>query len=261
MINLKSPEEIAVMNEGGQKLGQILTELLKFAQPGIALKQIEAEANRLIDLSGGSASFKTVADYHWATCLCVNDCIVHGIPTEYILRDGDNLTIDIGMLYKGFHTDTAWAKIVKSKASQEQNEQEREKERFLRVGEEALWDAVNKVRPGNHIGDISEAIQTTIEGAGYSIVKSLVGHGVGRQLHEEPQVPGFLRGKIENTRKLTEGMVIAIEVIYAMGSGGAVYAGNDGWTIVTQDSSIAAVFEHTIAVTGSGVQVLTKVEN
>lgn len=258
MINIKSPLEITIMREGGRKLSEILQKLLDFAQPGVSLNQIETEANKLIALSGGSASFKTVPDYHWATCLCVNDCIVHGIPTDYILKDGDNLTIDIGLLYQGFHTDTAWAKVVRSPDSKITID---EKIKFLKTGEEALAQAIEKAKIGNHIGDISAAIQTTIEGAGYSIVKSLVGHGVGRELHEEPQIPGFLRSKIENTTLLIEGMVIAVEVIYAMGSGEAVYGSDDGWTIVTRDGSISAVFEHTLALTAGGTHVLTKISD
>ncbi len=251
MISLKSPEEIAIMREGGQKLGKILEELLDFSQPGVTLNQIESEANRLIFLSGGTASFKTVADYRWATCLCVNDGIVHGIPTDYMLLDGDNLTIDIGLLYKGFHTDTAWAKIVGKK-------HDPGKEKFLKTGEDTLWKAIEQAKIGNHIGDISQVIQTGVEGVGFSVVKSLVGHGVGRELHEEPQVPGYTRGKIENTPELIEGMVIAIEIIYAMGRGEAVYAGDDGWTISTRDGSLAAVFEQTLAIQPGGPSVLTR---
>lgn len=247
----KTPQELAVMAEGGRKLGNILVELLKFSDVGVPLSGIEKMANDLIKKTGGTASFKTVTGYHWATCLCVNEVVVHGIPTDYLLQDGDKLTIDIGLLYKGLHTDTAWTKLIGPT-------KDREKERFLSVGEEALWKAIDVARAGNHIGHISQIIQTAIEGAGYSIVKTLVGHGVGRELHEDPQVPGFVRGALENTPELVAGETIAIEVIYAQGKGSIVYENDDGWTLSTQDRSLASVFEHTIAVTDKEPIILTK---
>jgi methionyl aminopeptidase len=184
--------------------------------------------------------------------LNVNEVVVHGIPTKYILRDGDILTIDIGLIYKGFHTDTAGTKII---GSSKKNEE------FLKTGKLALERAIEKARIGNRIGDISKVVQETIEGAGYSIVKSLVGHGIGHDLHEEPQIPNFLRGAIENTLPLKEGMTIAIEPIYAMGRGEIVYQNDDGWTLATRDRSLTSVFEHTLAITGAGPVVLTKPAN
>src|SRR3989344_5567188 len=133
-MNIKTPEELASMREGGKKLGVILQKLLDYSKSGISLLEIEKLADRLINESGGTASFKTVEGYKWATCLCVNDVVVHGIPTDYILNDGDVLTIDVGLLYKGFHTDTAWTKEVKSQKSKVKS---KDKEQFLRIGEEA----------------------------------------------------------------------------------------------------------------------------
>ncbi len=239
---------ISLMKEGGAKLGGILQKLLDKAQPGVALLEIDALADQLIRQAGGEASFKTVRGYQWATCLCVNDVVVHGIPTKYQLKEGDLLTIDVGLLYKGFHTDTAWTKEIKSK----------DKEKFLRVGEEALWQAIKQARAGNRVGHISQVIQRVIEGASYGIVRSLVGHGVGHELHEAPQVPGFLKGPIDSTPELAAGQTIAIEVIYAMGSGAVVYPKDDGWSIATRDGSPTAVFEHTIAVTDEEPEVLTR---
>lgn len=259
MIARKSEEEIAIMRQGGQKLGIILDELWTFATPGATLLSIDQKADELITAAGGSASFKTVKDYRWATCLCVNQVVVHGIPTDQKLNEGDVLTIDIGMVYKALHTDTAWTKIIH--ASSPVHQEYEEKERFLGVGEKALWDAIQMARVGNRIGHISHAIQENIEGAGYSIVKTLVGHGVGKTLHEEPQIPGFLRGPIERTPELIEGMTVAIEVIYAQGSGEVVYDNDDGWTIATKDRSLSAVFEHSIAITSHGPIVLTKSED
>lgn len=240
--------ELAVMREGGQKLGRILEALLDYSISGRSLVEIDTRADELIRDAGGTASFKTVHGYKWATCLCVNDVVVHGVPTEYKLKKGDVLTIDIGMLYKGLHTDTAWTKII-----DEQNDE------FLRVGEASLWKAIDQAKSGNYVGHISKAIEDSIVGARYSIVKSLVGHGVGKTLHEDPQIPGFLRGSIEETPRLVAGMTLAIEVIYAMGNGQVSYGHPDGWTVATKDHSRAAVFEHTIAIGATGPVVLTKV--
>ncbi len=250
MIDIKTPEEIAIMREGGKKLHSILQKLLEASIPGAVLLDIDKLADELIADSGGSASFKTVKGYKWATCLCVNEVVVHGIPTAYRLKEGDMLTIDIGLLYKGFHTDTAWTKIINAMD-----------DKFLEAGKLALERGIKAAKIGNRIGDISKVIQETIETAGYSIVKSLVGHGVGHELHEEPQVPNYLRGAIENTLLLQAGMTIAIEPIYAMGRGEIVYENDDGWTLATRDRSRASVFEHTIAITAGSPLVLTEGAN
>jgi methionyl aminopeptidase len=248
MIHIKTPEEIAFMREGGKKLGTILEDLLVFSREGVVLMDIEKRACDLIDKAGATASFKTVPGYKWATCLNVNEVVVHGIPTQYVLKDDDILTIDIGLLYKGFHTDTAGTKIIGSS---------KKNEKFLEIGELALDRGIEAARIGNRIGDISKVVQETIEGAGYSIVKSLVGHGIGRELHEEPQIPNYLRGAIENTLPLQVGMTIAIEPIYAEGKGDIVYENTDGWTLATRDRSLTSVFEHTLAITANGPVVLT----
>ncbi len=267
MIDNKTPQEIAIMVEGGKKLGDILQMLLVMAQPGISLLEIDTRADDLIRQTGGTASFKTVRDYKWATCLCVNEVVVHGIPTAYILKDDDVLTIDIGLLYKGLHTDTAWTVEVKSQKSPARiatqsvaggKVKSEDKEDFLKIGEEALWKAIDQAITGNRVGHISKTIQKIIESAGYSVVKTLVGHGVGKTLHEEPQVPGILKLPLEKTQELIEGMTIAIEVIYAMGDAEIVYDNNDGWTLASKDRSLTAVFEHTVAVTSSVPVVLTR---
>lgn len=243
-------EKIKAMTAGGQKLGPILAELLHVAQPGVNLLDIEALAQKRIAEAGGVPSFPTVEGYRWATCLCVNDVVVHGIPTRRILADGDLFTIDIGMLYQGYHTDTGWTKVV--------GKSTKEKDNFLRVGEDALWKAIDQARAGNRIGHISRAIQAVVETAGYGIIKSLVGHGISRELHEPPQIPGFLRGSVSHTLPLAAGMTIAIEVIYTMGEPAVYYPNDDGWSIATRDGSLSAVFEHTIAILADGPLVLTK---
>ena len=254
-MNKESDEKkLVAMREGGKKLAGILEELLDAAEPGTSLRTIDNLAEKLIAREGGTPSFKTVKGYHWATCLCVNEAVVHGVPSDVLLTEGDMLTIDVGLLYKGFHTDTAWTKIVTSNETKVTSD----KIRFLHTGEEALTKAITQAREGNHVGDISRVIQTTIEGAGYHIVHSLVGHGVGKKLHEEPQIPGFLKkGELAKTPELHAGMTLAIEVIYARGSGGVTYESADGWTIKTSDKSDSAVFEHTITVTSDNPVILT----
>ncbi len=253
MMTTKNPAEIQSMQEGGKKLGSILDVLLSDAQTGVQLIELEERARDLIKNAGGTPSFMTVEDYKWATCLCVNNIVVHGIPSSYALRSGDVLTIDIGMVYEGLHTDTAWTKIITDK----QKPNDVKVSEFLKTGEIALKDAISEAKIGNRVGHISQMIGTRIEGSGYGIVRSLVGHGVGKALHEEPQIPGFLRGPIENTRELLPGLTIAIEVIYAMGKGAVVYTNDDGWSIGTKDNSISAVFEHTIVITKNGPVILT----
>lgn len=254
MIDRKTPEEIQIMKKGGARLSEILQELLVLAQPGTNLMDIEALAMKRIKEVGAQPSFATVPGYKWATCLCINDEVVHGIPMKYTLVDGDVLTIDVGLIYEGFHTDTAWTKIIKGQGTRDIQE----KEKFLDVGEKALWGAIAQAKIGNHIGHISQVAEAAIVGAGFSIIKTLVGHGVGRTLHEEPQVPNYLRGAIEHTPKLIGGETIAVEVIYAMGNGTIEYCRDDGWTLGSRDRTLTAVFEHTIAVVPDGPLVLTK---
>jgi methionyl aminopeptidase len=254
MIVIKSPEEISLMQEGGQKLGRILQELLLSAKPGTPLLEIEKLAQSRIRETGGEPSFMTVEGYKWATCLCVNEGVVHCIPTGRILETGDILTVDIGLLYRGFHTDTASTIVIggEKKAGSRIRD-------FLNTGEDTLYHALNKARPGNHIGDISREIQSGIEDKGYHVVRTLVGHGVGRILHEEPQIPGYIKMDIEDTPVIRKGMTLAIEVIYGQGTGTVVYDNNDGWTIATKDRSVSAVFEHSIAVTADEPLILTKI--
>jgi methionyl aminopeptidase len=248
-------QKIAVMREGGQKLWTILQTLLSESQEGVSLQTIEDHAQRSIKEAGGTPSFSTVKGYSWATCLCINDQVVHGIPSPYVLRDGDVFTIDIGMVYKGFHTDTAWTKIIQNSKFKSQNLNENQT--FLNVGEETLKKAIGVAKAGNHIGDISYAIYESITEAGYSIIPSLTGHGVGKTLHEEPMIPGYLDRPIEKTPLLTPGMTIAIEIIYAMGKGSIVYSNSDGWTLSTKDRSLSAVFEKSIGIVDGETLVLT----
>lgn len=257
MIKIKTPEEISIMAEGGAKLGRVKRELAKAVKPGVSALDIENLAMELITKEGAEASFTKVPGYHWATCVNVNEGLVHGIPREdLVFKDGDVVSIDVGVYFKGFHTDTSITIAINPNA---------EVRNFLRVGEETLNKAIKAVKPGNHIYDISKVIEENIEGAGYSTIKALVGHGVGRELHEDPQIPCFVPfdsaqgepGIINSSPKIEPGMVFAIEVMYAMGSD-KVEVLEDEWTIGMKDGKISGLFEDSVAVTENGTKVITK---
>lgn len=252
MIKIKTADELKIMQESGRILAQTLWEVVKNIQPGVSELELDALAEKLIREKGGEPGFQKVLGYKHTICASTNDVVVHGIPAEYRLKEGDIIGIDCGVFYKGFHTDMAETVKVSTQKSDEVD-------KFLRVGMEALEAGIKEATSGNHVGDISKAIQAIVEAQnGYSVVRSLVGHGVGRELHEEPEVPGYLIGKIEKTPLLRDGMVIAIEVIYNMGGPELVFANKDGWTLKTEDGSLAGLFERTIAITKSGPQILTR---
>lgn len=238
------------MTEGGKKLGRILDALLNFAKPGVSLTEIDNQAEILILEEGGTPSFKTVKDYKYATCLCLNDIVVHGLPNSYILKEGDILGIDVGLYYEGFHTDTSWTIPIGNVSPEIKN--------FLQTGQTALLKAIGKALPNNKVWDISKAIEDTLKSAGFSPVRQLVGHGVGESLHEAPQVPCFARGKREQSPELKEGQTLAIEVIYNMGNFPVLYKNDDGWSIKTEDDSLSGLFEHTVLIRKDGPLVLTR---
>ena len=249
-IFLKSPEQISKMAEGGEILGRIMSQVFEKVEPGLSTLEIDSWIDKGITNAGGETAFKKVPNYHWASCSGINDEVVHSIPKEdKIIKEGDLLKIDIGMWWKGFNTDMSWTVIVGEK-------KEKKNEEFLEVGKRALEKAIKAAHPGNRIGHISKTIQDIIEEAGFHPVKVLTGHGIGRELHEEPMVPGILTGKIEKTPKIVPGMTLALEVIYNFGDGDIVLA-EDGWTILTKDGKISGLFEKTIAVTENGPLVLT----
>lgn len=254
MIHIKKPDDIEKMRVGGKILADTLYEVLENIKPGVTELQLDALAEKLIVKRGGEPGFKKVAGYHHTICTSVNEVVVHGIPTDNIIVAGDTVGVDCGVFYKGFHTDMSETIQVKGKGFKKT---EAKIDEFLRVGKHALEEAIKVAVIGNRVGHISKTIQELVEKkAGYSVVRSLVGHGVGKKLHEQPEVPGFLRGAIEKTPTLREGMVLAIEVIYNMGEKPVVLAA-DGWTIETEDGSISGVFERTVAITKRGPEILT----
>jgi len=256
------------MERAGKITAQVIGEVLARAEPGVNTWDLDQFAEKRIRELGGEPGFKKVAGYDFATCININEGLVHGIPTrDLIVKEGDIVSVDAGAFYGGFHTDSAWTKLVKgenppagplrSEASEAglKAKSYEEREGFLDVGIRALERAIAQCRVGNFVGDISEAIQSVVEGAGFSVVRDLVGHGVGRELHEDPQIPCF--GVGGEGAQLVVGMVLAIEVLYTWGNSG-IDAADDGWTVVTKDRSLAAIFEKTVAITETGTRVVTK---
>lgn len=261
MIPIKTPEQIKIMSHGGKILSDVLFEVLKHAVPGVTELELDRMAERLIRERGGEPGFMRVNGYHHATCMSVNDVVVHGIPGNYALKEGDIIGIDCGVYYQGLHTDMSESVRIKDGlpyffTGKETTNDDIDK--FLSIGKRALNEAIKVAVPGNRVGDISKTIQDIVEHeAGYGVVRSLIGHGVGRELHEEPEVPGFLIGDIKHTPLLKEGMTIAVEIIYNMGTP-QVAVDKDGWTIRTKDGKLAGLFERTIAITKSSTLMLTK---
>lgn len=250
--NIKSEKEIEIMSRAGKMLGQVLFETLKMVKPGISELELDSFADRRIAELGGYPGFKKVDGYRHAICVATNDVVVHGIPTARVLKDGDIVAIDAGVYLEGYHSDMAETVVV-GKTN------DKSIYRFLEHGKRAMYAGIKEARSGNHVGDISAAMQQIIENeGGYSVVRSLVGHGVGKELHEDPQIPGYLSGKIEKTPLLHPGMTIAIEIIYNMGKKEVEYEGSDDWTIVTKDDSLSAVFERTLVITEKGPRLLTR---
>jgi len=249
-MNISEKDKVRIMAEGGKKLADVLGELIKKVRPGITGSKLDQIAFNLIKEKGGFSSFKTVKGYKHTTCLCINDVVVHGIPGSTPFKNGDILGIDIGMLYKGFHTDMSWSVIVGETNDQIQKN-------FLETGKIALKKAISQAKTGNRVGHISKTIEDEIKKGGFYPVQVLVGHGIGRNLHEDPQIPCFLKNSIDKTVLLKDNMTLAIEVIYNMTSHKVVYKNDDGWTISTRDGSISGLFEHTVVVSGDKGIVLT----
>lgn len=234
------------MKKSGKICAIALKKVLQNIKPGVKCSDLDQIARNEIEKHGAQSSFMTVEDYQYTICTTVNEQVVHGVPTDKALKEGDIVGIDIGALYSGFHSDLAITVPV-GKISSDAN-------KFINIGKATLAEAIKQAKIGNTIGDISQTIQNKIEGNGYSIVKNLTGHGVGRELHEEPMVPGF--GKKGTGPKLVENMTIAIEVIYTKGSPEVILE-KDNWTISSKDKSIGGLFEQTVAITRNGPIVLT----
>ncbi len=233
-------KKVTAMKKGGKLLSEIRSKATDKIQVGISLLEIDKYVEDLINKFNGKPSFKMVSGYQYATCINVNDGIVHGIPNKRIITDGDVVTIDIGIYFDGYHTDAATTVIVGKKNTSNES--------FLAAGRKSLENAIMQAKKGNRVADISKSIQDSIEASGYLCSQSLTGHGVGKELHEEPIVPCVISGEYKNSPVLVAGQTLAIEVIYTKGSP-EMRLENDGWTFVTIDGENAAVFEDTILVT------------
>ncbi len=248
-IRLKTKEELELIVEGGKCLSEVKHKLEEKVNIGVSAWEVEELAIELIKKTGGEPGFSRVPKYHWATCINVNEGIVHGIPTkDLVFKKGDIVSVDVGLFYKGFNTDTSFSKGLGVTP---------EIQKFLNVGKSTLEKAVSEVVAGNRIYDISEAIEEGLKRGGCNPVRALVGHGVGRELHEDPQIPQFVYENRERTPEIGVGAALAVEVIYTTGSGGIKYA-KDGWTIVTSDGKISALYEDTVVVTEKGSLVVTR---
>ena len=246
MVTLKSAREIETMRRSGKITARVLTELMKTARPGMTTAQLDELAERRIREAGGVPTFKGYNGFRGSICASVNEEVVHGIPGARVLREGDLLSIDIGTTLEGYVSDSA-ATIPVGRISQAAR-------RLLDVTQECLTIGIAEMVRGKHLGDIGAAVQAHAERHGYGVVRELVGHGVGRAMHEEPQVPNY--GEPGTGLELRTGLVLALEPMITQG-GPKVRILPDGWTVVTADGKLAAHFEHTIAVTEDGPKVLT----
>jgi len=232
------------MKRAGEISALALKKVLDAIKPGAVLRELDKIAEETIISLGTEPGFKRVSDYAYTTCINVNEGIVHGVPTGRALKMGDIVSVDLGAFYNGYNSDQCWT--VEVGTSKE--------ECFLSTGKKALEKAIEQAHPGNRVGDISEAIQKEIESAGFSVSRDLVGHGVGKKLHESPYIPGYV--SLNRGKKLKEGMSLAIEVIYQKGNY-PIVTGDDGWTVETADKSLSAVFEHSVGITSGDPLVFT----
>jgi methionyl aminopeptidase len=248
MIILKSPAEVAKMRVAGSIVAETIDTVLAAVRPGVSTADLDAVAEAFIGERKATPSFKGYRGFPASICASLNEEVVHGIPSpKRILKEGDVLSLDFGAIWDGHHADSAVTVFVAEPPSAEA-------EKLVRVTEEALEAGISQIRPGGRLSDISHAVQQVVEGAGFSVVREYVGHGIGRSLHEDPQIPNY--GLPGRGPELRPGLVVAVEPMVTMGDWKTRVLADD-WTVVTADRSLAAHFEHTIAVTEDGREVLT----
>lgn len=247
MVILKTPSEIKSMSEACKLSNAALWAAEPYIKAGVSTKEIDHVIHKFIVQAGAKPSFLGYGGFPASACISLNDRVIHGIPSSReILKEGDVVSVDVGAYYNGFHGDNAYTFRV--------GEVSPEADQLLRVTEESLMKGIQQAKAGNRIGDISNAIQTYTESFGYGVVREYIGHGVGRNLHEDPEVPNF--GKPGRGIRLVAGMTIAIEPMVNL-SGAGVRQLPDGWTVVTKSGSISAHFEHTVLITEEGAKILT----
>ncbi|PJA29477.1 MAG: type I methionyl aminopeptidase [candidate division Zixibacteria bacterium CG_4_9_14_3_um_filter_46_8] len=246
MITIKKPEEIELMAQAGRIVAGCFGEIEEILKPGVTTRQLDAKVNDYIKANGGIAAFKGYGGYPANICVSINEEVVHGIPGEREISEADLVSVDIGVLKNGYYGDSARSYLLPPG--------DPEKEKLLEVTRKALDKGIGMARAGNRLSDISFVIQDFVESYGYSVVRELVGHGIGKQMHEDPQIPNF--GRPGNGPVLQPGMTLAIEPMVNIGTW-KVETLEDKWTIVTKDKQPSAHFEHTIAITVNGPRILT----
>jgi methionyl aminopeptidase len=247
MIQYKTKEEIEIMRHSCLLVGKAHAEVARIMKAGMTTMQVNDMVEMFIMDHGAIPSFKNYNGFPAATCISMNDAVVHGFPGDHILKEGDIISLDIGIYKNGFHGDSAYTYAIGEVAP--------EAKELLRVTKESLYKGIEKARPGNRVGDIANAIQEHTEKKhGYGVVRELVGHGLGRKLHEDPQVPNY--GKKGTGAKLKEGMVLAIEPMINLGTKDVVHL-KDGWTILTRDRKVSAHFEHDVCITKGDPDILS----
>jgi len=249
MIVLKSPEEIAIMRDANQIVAEVHEELKQRAVPGTTTRELDELAERIAVKRKARCAFKGYRGYPKCLCTSLNEVIVHGIPSDRALKEGDILSLDFGVIYKGFCGDAAVTIPIGETSERAEN--------LMQTTKECLEKAIDLMYEGNRLADVSAAIQEHAEKNGYSVVRDFVGHGIGRKLHEDPQVPNY--GKPGTGIRLKRGMVLAVEPMVNEGDWG-IRILKDGWTAVTKDGSLSAHFEHSVAITDNGPCVLSKLQ-
>ncbi len=257
-ISIKTEQEIKTMHEGGKILAEILKKLSEAVRPGMTTNYLDELARELVLLYGAKPSCLGYNGYPAALCTSVNDEIVHAVPSGRVLKEGDLLKLDMGVLHKGFHTDSALTllvsqndKVIHKTTSQVVYQQA---QKLINVTREALNIGISKAKIGHTLGDIGSAVQKYVEQNGFNVVRDLVGHGIGRNLHEPPQIPNY--GEVGKGEKIKAGMVIAIEPMVVIGDW-RIKNGKDGFGFITKDGGLAAHFEHTVAIVENGPVILT----
>jgi methionyl aminopeptidase len=248
MIILKSHDEIEKMRRSGAIVAEVLTELRGMVKPGVRTIDLDKRSEELTRKKGANPAFKGYRGFPFSLCASINSEVVHGMPSDRFLKEGDIISLDFGICYEGYYGDAAITVPVGQVSDKSR--------KLINVTEEALYQAIDKARVGNRLGDISSEVQRHVEAFGFSVVRDYVGHGIGRQLHEDPQIPNF--GKKGRGVELRPGMVFAIEPMVNEGSYD-VRVLQDGWTVVTEDGRLSAHFEHTVAITENGPEILSEI--
>jgi methionyl aminopeptidase len=247
MVILKLPDEIEKARASNRIVAEVLSKLREKVKPGVRTRDLDKFAEETAQKRGAKPAFKGYRGYPYSLCISINEVVVHGMPSERVLEEGDIVGLDFGVDYQGFFGD-ATITLPVGKVTDEAS-------RLMQVTEQSLYAGIEQAKDGNRLGDISSAVQCTVEVAGYSVVRDFVGHGIGKNLHEDPQIPNF--GKKGRGIELKKGMILAIEPMVNAGKY-KVKVLPDGWTVVTEDGSLSAHFEHSVAITENGPDILSK---